>query len=582
MTNITPATMEIIRNALVSAAEEMSDTIVRTAHNPLLYDIKDFGVTILSPRGEMWAQASGLAVFLGALRGTVQTGIEMRPVERMEPGDVYLANCPYLTGTHLSDTAVYMPVFVEGRVVAFAATMAHWADIGGRSPGGWDPSSTDIYMEGLRFRHARLHRAGTPDEELYALIQGNVRLPQIVMGDLAAQIAACRTAARRIEWLCAKYGPDALDHAMSGVIANTRAALRDAVRALPDGAWAGRQRLDFDGVDRDYEPVVAVDVSIRGDRLIIDLTGSSGPSRGPINCPRIGAESVVLSALKGVFSPHEPTNEGHMSFAEFVTGDEPSLVDARAPMPCDSYGIVCRTLVETTIRVMAGPAPEQGRAGGYQMVGCYVMGQSADAHERFTYTEPVPGGYGGFAGHDGSTLVFGGDTPLLPIEVMETRYPLRCERLSFDLASAGAGAFRGGFGVRRDLRILQDGCEVKPSFESVRDPLAKGVDGGHAGRPARIEVGLPGGEHRVLDERPEPFAVPRGAVVSIYTGGGGGFGPPHARDPESVRLDVADGVLGSEEAREIYGVVLIDTADGLTVDAGGTAALRSHPTTETP
>lgn len=573
---LSPARIEIIRNALVSAAEEMSETLVQTAYSPLLYDIKDFGVTILSARGEMWSQASGLAVFLGALRGTVRLMLETRTVDSFAEGDVIIVNDPYLTGTHLSDTAVYMPVFVEDRLVAFAATMAHWADIGGRSPGGWDPSSTDITMEGLRFTHQRLHAAGEPNQDLYDLIRANVRLPKQVMGDLAAQIAACRTAAGRIGWLCGKYGADTVDAAMSTVIANTRNSLREAVRSLPDGSWSGLQELDFDGVDRSYRPRVSVEVRIKEDELTVDLSGSSAVAPGPINCPRIGAESVVLAAMKGVFSPHDPTNEGHLSFLSFVRPDGASLVHPVDPAPCDSYGIVCRTLVETTIRVMAQSKPERSRAGGYQMVGCYVMRANVGEGDRFTYTEPVPGGYGAFPGSDGSTLVFGGDTPLLPVEIMEARYPLRCERLQLDLESAGRGEFRGGYGIQRDLRVLEDGCLVKPSFESVGDPLAKGVAGGESGAPTRLEVFRPDGSKAVLTERPEEFAVPAGTLLSLHTGGGGGYGDPFARDPSAVLDDIENALITADQARDDYGVVIDRGPTGLHVDEPATAALRSR------
>lgn len=577
---LNPARIEIIRNALVSAAEEMSETLVQTAYSPLLYDIKDFGVTILSARGEMWAQASGLAVFLGALRGTVRRMLETRSTDSFAEGDVIIVNDPYITGTHLSDTAIYMPVFVDGRLIAFAATMAHWADIGGRSPGGWDPSSTDITMEGLRFTHQRLHAAGEPNDELYDLIRTNVRLPKQVMGDLAAQIAACRTAADRIGWLCAKYGVDAVDEAMTTVIANTKSALREAVRALPDGTWSGLQELDFDGVDRSYRPQVSIEVRIDDDELTVDLSGSSGVAPGPINCPRIGAESVVLAAMKGVFSPHDPTNEGHLSFLDFVRPDTPSLVHPAEPAPCDSYGIVCRTLVETTIRVMAEPKPERSRAGGYQMVSCYVMRPAVGEGDRFTYTEPVPGGYGAFPGSDGSTLVFGGDTPLLPVEIMEARFPLRCERLQLDLESAGQGEFRGGYGIQRDLRVLEDGCLIKPSFESVGDPLAKGVAGGEAGAPTRLEVIRPDGSKDVLTERPEEFAVPAGTLLSLHTGGGGGYGEPFARDPRAVINDIENGLITADQARDDYGLVIDREATSLDIDESATAALRSSVRTD--
>lgn len=547
---------EVIRNGMTSAAAEMSETIVRTAYNPLLYDVKDFGVTILSPQGHLWADAPGLAVFLGALAGTIRTSLEARPVQDYAEGDVLIANCPYSTGTHLSDTAIYAPIFVDGEVVAFAASMAHWADIGGRSAGGWDPSSTSIYQEGVRFRHQRLIHGGERDEDLYRLIADNVRLPEIVLGDLSAQIAACHTASERVRSLCQRHGAQDVGRAMDFVINRSMESLKRRVAELPDGSFAQEQRLDFDGVDANYIPRLGLEVTIAGDRLRADLSSSADVAPGPVNCPSIGASSIVYAALKGVFAPNEPTNHAHLSFAELAFPDKPSLVSPIEPAPCDSYGLVCRALYETTVRTMGSFAPDRSRAGGYQMVGMYLMRHEGPRDSWFTHTEPLPGGFGAFDGGDGSTLVFGGDTPLLPAEVLERRYPVRCEQVAFETEAAGAGEYRGGFGLRRDLRTLVDSTVVKPSFEATKDLLAKGAQGGEPGAPAALFIEYPDGHTEQLGSRPEPFALPKDTVVSIRTGGGAGYGNPLDRQPERVRADVRDDLLTADQARLTYGVVL--------------------------
>lgn len=563
---------EVIRNAMASAAAEMSETIVRTAYNPLLYDVKDFGVTILSPQGQLWADAPGLAVFLGALAGTVRTGLQAVPAGDLADGDVLIANDPYLTGTHLSDTAIYAPIFFDGKLVAFAATMAHWADIGGRSPGGWDPSSTSIYQEGIRFGHQRLIRGGVRDDDLYRLITDNVRLPDIVMGDLAAQIAACRTAAERVQSLCARYGAPQVRQSMDFVINRSLESLRRQVGEITDGTYIQEQRLDFDGVDANFMPLISLELTIEGDRLGADLSSSSNVAPGPVNCPQIGASSIVYAALKGVFAPQEPTNHAHLAFADLTFAEGPSLVSPTEPAPCDSYGLVCRALYETTVRTMGAFTPTRSRAGGYQMVGMYLMRHEGPRESWFTHTEPLPGGFGAFDGGDGSTLVFGGDTPLLPVEVLERRYPVRCERVTFETAAAGAGEFRGGFGLRRDLRTLVDSTVVKPSFEGTKDLLAKGANGGEPGAPAALFIEYPDGRSEELGSRPEPFALPEGTLVSIRTGGGAGYGNPLDRDPDRVRADVRDELLAPDQARVTYGVIF---GTELTVDLTATERERA-------
>src|SRR5690606_33759615 len=193
---------EITRNALLSAAQEMNNTLIRSAYNPLIFDVKDFGVGIMGPHGELWADAPGLPGFTGVLPASIRSGIEHFGIDGFREGDVLIVNSPYMNGTHISDTAVYMPVFFEGELVAFTGNMAHWADVGGMSPGGWTVDSTDIFQEGLRFTHQRLYNAGVRNEDFFWLIESNVRVSRIVLGDLNAQISTCRTGAQRVLELC--------------------------------------------------------------------------------------------------------------------------------------------------------------------------------------------------------------------------------------------------------------------------------------------------------------------------------------------------------------------------------------------
>ncbi|GAA1016351.1 5-oxoprolinase [Acrocarpospora pleiomorpha] len=573
-----PVRAEITRNALVSAAQEMHDTLVRSAYNPLIFDVKDFGVTILSADGDLWADAPGLPVFIGALPETVRSGIRRWGKDGFRDGDVLIANCPYITGTHLSDTAVYMPVFHDGRLVAFTATMAHWADIGGMSPGGWTVDSTEIYQEGLRFTNQRLHIAGEPNVDLLSFIETNVRVSKIVMGDLQAQIATCLTGARRVQALCDRYGPGDVTAIMSNVIDQTEAALRREIADLPDGDMAREVELDFDGVDRSYRPRVAVQVSVSGDRLRVSFDGTSAAASGPINIGQAATISAVIESVKGILDPLRPTNEAHLRVVDFSWPESETMVTPREPAPCDSYGYVGTSLTELLVHALTDVAPHRGRASSYQMWSEYVMCTNGSARNRFVFAEPVMGGHGAFEGHDGGTFVFTGDGDTLntPIEVMETRYPLRCEEFALNPVSSGAGRFRGGMGVIRDIRILQDDCMIKTALENTKDPLARGLYGGAPGAGSRAILTYPDGETVVQYERVGDVAMPKGTVIGVRTGGGGGYGDPLDRDPQRVMNDVDNELLTIEDAVAIYGVHLQHTVEaGLSVNQEKTDLERS-------
>jgi N-methylhydantoinase B len=547
---------EITRNALRSAAVEMNRTLVRSAYNPLIFDVKDFGVGIMSSTGELWADAPGLPVFTGVLPASVKSGLTKYGLQGMRDGDVFVVNSPYLNGTHISDTAVYMPVFFDGRVVAFTGSMAHWADVGGMSPGGWTVNSREIFQEGIAFTHQRLYAAGEPNQDILELIQNNMRVSHIVLGDIHAQIATARTGAQRVIELCKRYGPDEVESLMAHVVAQTGKALRSELASMADGVFRTGFTLDMSGVDPDEVPHIEVTTTIKGERIIVSFEGTSPMSSGPINA---GAEAVIATvaeALKGVLDPRGPANQAHLDLAEIVWPDYPSLVNPVKPAPCDSYGYVMAGIVETMQYSLADAAPDRVRAGGYQMVSTYIM--STSTNNSYVFAEPVQGGHGAFPGSDGACMIFvtDGDSSNTPIEVLELRFPVRCAEFSLDVASAGAGEFRGGAGVRRDMTVLQENSMIKTAQESSKDPLSRGVGGGADGRSTYVELMFPDGTVERHGERMSDRAVPVGLVLSTHSGGGGGFGDPRRRDPEAVARDVRDEYITVETARHTYGVAL--------------------------
>ncbi len=570
-------TTEIIRNALTAAALEMGKTLVRTAYNPLLYEVQDYGLGIVSAGGQLWAEAPGVTDFIGALPDTITTGLARLGRDGYAEGDVLIVNDPYITGSHISDTCVYLPIFYDGELVAFAAATAHWADIGGKTPGGWCPDSTDVYQEGICFSHQKLAAAGRPNADLWDLIAGNVRYPELVRGDLDAQIAACRQGAERVQALCRKYGTATVRAAMDAVIAQTDEAVRRQIAAIPDGRYCASVYLDRSDLEPGARYRVSITVTVAGERLGVSFDGTSPAARAPVNVPAIGARSAVRGAFKGLLLPLDPTNGGHF-LAVDVDPPPGLIVSAERPAPCDSYGYVTIALAELVVEAMAAAMPERCPAGTYQLFGTYLYRVDGREGAPFIAIDPMMGGQGARPFADGPTLIFlgNGDTPNTPVEVLETRYPLRVERYEFLPSVAGAGTYRGGMGLRRDVRVLEPGTYLQAALENTEDALARGMAGGEDGQTSCIVAWPETDRETTLREKLSyfgPFAP--GDIVSIRSGGGGGWGPAHARDPELVARDVYDGLLGVDEAAAIYGVVL-EQADGAwRVDRPGTEQRRS-------
>jgi N-methylhydantoinase B len=519
-----PIAVEVIRGGLIAAALEMNRTLVRTAHNPLLYEVQDFGLGIVGADARLWAEAPGIAGFISALSDTVRSGLDVHGLEWFQDGDVVIVNDPYMTGTHISDTSVYAPVFWQERLVAFVVVTAHWADIGGKSPGGWAPDTTDVYQEGVCFTHQRLVRAGVENRDLLELIEANVRVPELVRGDLGAQMAACRRGIERVQRLCDRYGADGVAEAMDRVIERTDSAMRSRIAALEDGVYEASIELDHDGIDRSTHPRLAVQITINGEELSVGFEGTSPTARGPINDP--GAKCDVRCAMKGLLAPDEVGNEGHVMAIDFVENPG-SLVGPVRPAPVDSYGYVGVALIELVIRAMADVLPDRAPAGGYQIFGLDLYRVDAHHGEPFVFCDVHAGGAGARPDHDGPVLIFvgDGDTRNTPVEVIETRYPLRVLRHELLPDFAGDGSRRGGAGVARDFEILEPGVYFQFTNENTHDLLAKGLRGGGDGRAGELVVN-PGTEReetqsdRVTDQGP----LEVGDVLSSRSGGGGAIG----------------------------------------------------------
>ncbi|WP_158303243.1 hydantoinase B/oxoprolinase family protein [Prauserella endophytica] len=569
-------TAEIVRNGMTSAALEMARTLRLTAYNPLLFESQDFGLGIVSPGGEMWGEAPGVAAFIGCLGDTIRTGVAELGLEAFHEDDVLIVNDPYLSGTHISDTTIYRPIFHAGRLVAFSSATAHWADIGGKEPGGWCRDSTSIYQEGVCFNHLKLVSRGERNTELFKLIAANVRFPGLVMGDLEAKLASTRQGVLRVQALCAKYGADVAAASMAFVIERTDAAVRRKIAEIPDGSYGAAMSLDSDGVVENDPVRLAVTLRVDGDRMTASFDGTSPSRTGPINLNPIVAASSVRIALKALTMPTDPTNAGHFRALDFDITPGTALT-AQRPAPCDSYGYSVVTVVELCVQALAKAVPDWCPAGGSQLTGIVLSRSDPRDGTPFIFSDPVDCGTGGRPHGDGAVLnVMGnGDVPTTPVEIVETRYPVRIERFEYAPHVAGAGRYRGGAGVRRDYRILEEGLNLNVMVENTVDVMGRGAHGGRPGKPARVVV-HPGTDREIVVTRHNSaHRLRAGDAFTATTSGGGGLGDPFERDPTDVLRDVRGELLSAEDAETTYGVRVRRDAEAWFVDEESTTALRA-------
>lgn len=550
-----PITRQVIRNAARAAALEMQTTLIKTAHSPLIYEVQDFGVVMTNRRGQLISEGAAIAGFLCCLPPTIQSGLRIFGDDGFRDGDVILSNEPYDTGTHISDVALYTPIFYDGKLVGFASVMAHWADIGGYAPGGWCPTTTDIHQEGLIFSHNKIYDGGTLNKEFHRFILANVREPERVEGDLNAEIAACHTGVRRYQQLCERYGADTVESALCEILDQSEVRMRQEIRSFPDGTYCAETCLDNDGIRLDHPCKIAVAVTIEGDTMKIDWSGSDPAATGPVNHPMIGTTALCGTVMKYLTMPFDPTNDGHFRPLE-VTAPRNTIVSAEYPAPCDSYGYVAELVIHLLIRALSGAVPERCPAATYQMYAFYLSRTNPRYGKTFIYGEPVDGGGGAFPHDDGPSgimFVGNGDAPNIPVEVLESRYPVRVTRYTFNPEHCGHGKYRGGYGVIRDYEMLEDHIMLQSSTESNRNPLWGLFGGGDAG-VSRTIVNEGRDNEAHLDDRVSDYGpLMKGDTLSMRTANGGGWGDPSERDPERIAEDVRSGLLDIDDAVAIYG-----------------------------
>lgn len=558
MRRVDPVTVEVVRNALVAASDEMKINLARTAYSTIIYEVLDFSIGIFDAEANIIAQAAGLPIFLGNLSAAIEDGLEVIGRDEFKPGDVIVSNDPYTTGTHLCDMTIYSPIFFNRELVGFAATRAHWIDIGGKGPGGWFTDSTEIYQEGLRLRSVKLYKEGKPNEDVLSIIQHNIRFPESSLGDMRAQIAACRTGERRFINIIEKYGKDTVFDCIQEIFDHDERLTRAEVEKIPDGVYEAEAFMDDDGIDIDIPVPVKVKVIIEGSDMTMDLSESSKQVKGSPNSGLAAGISACRVAFKCITTPFLPVNQG--SFKPLhVNLPLGTVFSAVEPAPCSTYGIPLMTLIDTIFKALAPAIPDKIPAAHYgDVCATFIYGVDPKSNRPYLHVEPEGGGWGAKSTEDGENVLIAiadGDTLNVPIEAVEIRHPLMIECYELYKDSGGPGKYRGGLGHNRTYKILGHEAGITITYERSKCP-PWGIFGGKPGKINQVIVHQEvGGPETVLNKATN-YRLKPGARLVCLTGGGGGYGDPLERDPEIVRLDVIKDYVSLQSAQEDYGVVL--------------------------
>ncbi|WP_336037695.1 hydantoinase B/oxoprolinase family protein [Halobacterium yunchengense] len=562
-------TLEVIRNGCAAIAEEMNANLVRTGYSPNIKERRDCSCALFGRDGEMVSQAENMPVHLGAMPFSVAAAVDAFE-GTFEPGDAVLLNDPFRGGAHLPDLTLVSPVYADPEsedpeLVAYAANRAHHADVGGSTAGSVAADSTEIYQEGLRIPPVKLYEGGDVVEDVLAVVLANVRTPEERRGDLRAQQAANETARERVHDLVDRYGASDLADAFDDVKDYSERRMRAELEAFPDGTYEFADVLDDDGRGN-TDLTVRASVTVDGDGVRVDFAGTAAQTEGPVNAVFAVTASATYYALRCVTDPDIPPNHGCYRPIE-VDAPAGTVVNPEPPAAVVGGNLeTSQRVTDVVLGALAQEVPERVTAAGQGTMNNVTFGGTDPRDDSpYAFYETQAGGFGGRSGLDGmdGVHVHMSNTMNTPVEVLETAYPLRVRRYAFRPDSGGAGEFRGGLGLRRDVQVRDHVAR----FSLLADR--------HTHRPYGLEGGEPGesgtayryedGDYEAGDGERIPqksvHELPPGTTISVRTPGAGGYGDPADRDPDAVRRDLERGKITAEHAMAAYGVDPEDVID---------------------
>ena len=566
-----PVTLELFKNALFSIADEMAVTICRTTYSGVLRDNMDFSTAFTDGHGDLVGQGLTIPLHLGSVPTALQSVLEFFDGD-IHPGDLFIMNDPYTGGMHLPDVFIFKPIYYNDERLAFAATVCHHVDVGGRVPGSNASDSTEIYQEGLRIPPTKLYARGERNETLWRLIEANVRLPVQIFGDLRAQLAACRIAENQFTELVGHYGVEVTKHYMQAVIDYAERMARAAIRHLPDGAFSFEDWIDDDGIDRGSPIRLKCTVSKKGDGLLVDWSGTALQVKGAINCTLSFTKAVSYAAIRSVLGDEIPCNEGLFRTIE-VTAPEGCIANMTPPAACAARGLTGFRMGDCLFGALAMMLPDRVFAASDGGNTCVSIGGYTAERKPFIFVDFTCGSWGGRPwadGVQGNSNMFA-NMASQSVEVIEAEQPV--EILAYELLAdrAGAGKFRGGAPYYRDYRFTETEAILQIRTDRSRF-RPYGLYGGLPGKRSANYLN-PDQENKKLDSKPT-MTIKKGNVFRHELAGGGGWGDPLERDPDLVLRDVRDELVSSDSAYKDYGVVL--NADGRVVDTAATISRRAE------
>ncbi len=565
-------TLEVLRNKFDVIADEMEITLLKSAYSSIVKEGLDASAALFTPGGETIAQAASIPIHLGSLVPAVERILEEFPPECASEGDVYIMNDPYDGGSHLPDIVIAAPIIYQGATVALSTTMTHNQDVGGKTPGSVPTDATEIFQEGLRLPPLKFYEAGEPNHTLHAILRKNVRIPDILMGDLHGQVAAGNVGKQRFIELLDAYGADSVSAYIAELMDRAEAMTREKLSAIPDGAYTFADYLDNDGIDLDKRVTIQATVTINGSDVYCDFTGSSPQVRGPLNCVPTAAIAGAYYVIRTITDSAIPNNSGcyrpirfYLPPGTVVNPHPPAAVNARTATIIRIADVLHGALVQA----LPGKLPA---APSGQLLVASFGGIDPRNGAPYVTSELGAGGVGARPLKDGIDVLEMGPSNCMniPVEAIEMSYPLRIRQYGMRADSGGAGQYRGGLGATK-------------VFEAVHGDVVVSIRGErYFTRPWGLYGGQPAAAAQAwierLDGRVEEipskrvFTLRPGERLCVDTPGGGGYGDPLTRDAASVLQDVRDRRVSVQMARDQYGVVLREPERS--VDEAATRRLR--------
>lgn len=568
-------TLAVLKGRLEQIADEMDATLYRSAFNPIIAEARDACHGLYHPlTGATLVQGTrGLPIFVGAMAFAVKAVIDKVAKEgNLNPGDTFLFNDPYDGGTHLNDFRLVRPVFRNGRLFCWIASVGHWIDIGGNVPGGFNARATDSFQEGVRIPPVKLIRNGVLDQDIVAILEANSRVPVSNWGDLNGQLNALALGEQRLATLLEDYGDRTVQAAFEAFTARAEAMMRARLAELPDGRYTFEDFLDNDGIV-DERLTIALDLTIAGDSMVLDFSRTSPPCAGPLNIAYSTAVACCYVALKHVFT-EVPANAGCLAPITFII-PETTLLAARHPRPVGGYTETILRAIGVVFGALAQAAPERATAAPFGTINALSLAGKRANGQPWVMFSFFGGGLGGNPESDG--LSHGNNAistaTMPPAEILEAANPVMFTQWALRPDSAGPGAHRGGFGAIYEIEALVDDTDAFLLGERGKYPPFGVVGGGAAALNRFVWTSDTGTNSPPMASKVTDVKLRRGQRVRLETPGGGGWGDSRQRDPARVCEDVRQGLVSADAARRDYGVAI--TQDGH-LDAAATARLRKE------